>query len=333
MNNPVEIISHQRPDVLQVRWAPNNVCNFSCRYCWPGSHAGTYRSPNDLELIVKNFNHLFKEYREKLGKTRIHFGILGGEPTLWKDLHKFIFEIKKNDDIYFTVITNGSRTLRWWKKYGYLIDNLTLSFHVAQADLNHTIEVADVMYEFNTKTTVKVLMDIKHWDSAVKAVDYMKKNSKHPWFIQVCPVIEQEGNKEVYNTEQKKYLKTEIKRIPSIFWIIKNLKLLKSEIKIFESTVIFDNKKSKKTSSNFYRNNNWSEFLGWSCNIASESIYIGWEGNIKGSCDQPIFDQSMSNILDIDFSEKFMLTAKPVICQRNFCHCAPDNHISKKKIS
>ena len=128
---PIKIVSTQKPNILAIRWNPNNVCNYKCEYCWPGSNKGDYKSPEDLNLIVKNFNHMIERYKTKLGKTVVHLSLAGGEPTLWKDLGKFIEEIKKENNVYFTLISNGSRTLRWWKEYGHLIDNAGLSYHIS----------------------------------------------------------------------------------------------------------------------------------------------------------------------------------------------------------
>ncbi len=157
---PIKIVSTQKENILEIRWNPNNLCNFNCRYCFPYNNTGEYKSPKDLDLIVNNFNFLLEQYKEKLGKTRIHLKIAGGEPSLWKDLDTFTHRIKQSNDVYVTLITNGSRTLRWWKEHGQLFDNVHLTHHVAQADIDHTMEVADTMYEFGKKITVKVLMDL-----------------------------------------------------------------------------------------------------------------------------------------------------------------------------
>lgn len=186
---PIKIISTQKKDTLEIRWNPNNICNFSCWYCFPGSNEGNHNSPNDLDLIIKNFNHLLNQYKNKLNKTNVDLKIAGGEPTLWKDLSLFLTEIKKENNIYITLISNGSRTLRWWKENGHLIDNLHLSYHVKEANLNHTIDVADFMYDIGKKITVKVLMDPTCWDQCIMAIEYLKKNSKNNFMIQVCEVL------------------------------------------------------------------------------------------------------------------------------------------------
>jgi MoaA/NifB/PqqE/SkfB family radical SAM enzyme len=343
---PIKIVSTQKPNILAIRWNPNNVCNYKCEYCWPDNNSGDYLSPKDLGLIVKNFNHFIEQYKTKLGKTKIHLSLAGGEPTLWKDLAQFIEAIKKENDIYFSLISNGSRTLRWWREYGHLIDNAHLSYHISQADPDHMIAVADTLFEYNKKVTVKVLMDRKHWQEGLDVIEYMKKNSKHKWFIITCEVIEPEvakiGNIKVINAddiqitpEQKRFLKNPLKRIPNPLWIWKNRKLIfEGQIRLYESIATLDNGKTVRAKSNTYINNNWTNFEGWSCDIGLDNVYISWTGEIQGSCQQTIYGLDYSfNILDEDFVEKFNPEFKSSICSIKNCLCSCETQQSKFKLS
>lgn len=343
---PIKIVSTQKPNILAIRWNPNNVCNYKCEYCWPDSNAGDYLSPKNLDLVVKNFNHFIATYKQKLGKTKIHLSLAGGEPTLWRDLALFIDAIKKENDIYLSLISNGSRTLRWWKEYGHLIDNAHLSYHISQADPDHIIAVADTLFEYNKKVTVKVLMDRKHWQEGLDVIEYMKKNSKYKWFIITCEVIEPEvakiGNIKVVNAddvqitpEQKRFLKNPLKRIPNLLWIWKNRKLIfEGQMRLYESVATLDNGKTVKAKSNTYINNNWTAFEGWSCDIGLDNVYISWTGEIQGSCQQTIYGLDYSfNILDEDFVKKFNPEFKPSICSIKNCLCSCETHQSKFKLS
>jgi len=343
---PIKIVSTQKPNILAIRWDPNNLCNYECSYCWPMAHAGTHQSPKNLDLVIKNFNHLIERYRTKLGKTVVQLSIAGGEPTLWKDLGKFIEAIKKDNDVYFTIISNGSRTLRWWKEYGHLIDNAGLSYHIAQADPDHMIAVADTLYELGKKVTVKVLMDRKHWQEGVDVIEYMKKNSKYKWFITTFEVIEPDAVElkgikvinadDVHLTkEQKGFLKNSLKRIPSIFWFWKNRKLISDgHVRLFESVAHFENGKTKKAMANTYIDNKWIGFEGWSCDIGLDNVYIYWDGTIQGACTQKIYGLDYSfNILDEDFVEKFDPEFKSSICSIKNCFCTCETHQSKHRLT
>lgn len=328
-----QIISTQADDKLEIRWALNNVCNFKCRYCFPGSNEGNFPSPTNVDQLISNFNHLFDYYSLHAGKKIFDLKILGGEPTVYKDLAKFIRGIKQKHIVYVSIVSNGSRTIRWWQENGKLIDNLILSYHQQFADLKHTVDVADIMYSFNKKVTVHVLMDHNHWDECVSSITYMKKYSKYRWMIQTKELVSTTKYISVYTNEQRKFLSKELKRFPSIIWILKNLNLLvNGHIKFFESKYIEDGVK-KYATAQYYINTQQTKFKGWNCAVGVESVYINFDGEIKGSCGQKIFNNSQSNILDVDFTKNFNPKIESSICSIEQCLCPPETHLTKINFS
>lgn len=178
-------------------------------------------------------------------------------------------------------------------------------------------------------------MDPLHWDKGVEHIETMKRQSKHPWFIQVEKVIEQtvDASIPMYTTDQMKYIKRSIKRIPSLSWFWKNRSLLKEELKIWDSKAVLDTKKIIWARPGTYINNDWNNFKNWDCDIASENIYIDWTGDIKGACNAKLYNLNYYyNILDNKFTEKFSLDSAPVRCLNNKCWCSPETHISKIKL-
>ena len=335
MTYPVKIKSSKLDNILDVTWDLTNHCNFHCRYCFPGSNAGTHKVDIDLNLLVDNFTHLANQYKTKLGKDFIHLKFSGGEPTLWKDFGKFILKLKEANNLYIGVISNGSRTLRWWKDYGYLIDNATLSLHIAEADIDHTIAVADTMAMLGKKVTVLVLMDPDRWDECVAAVEYMKSTAKEKWFIEVKTIVDTAEFKVTYTKEQQQYLLKEIKRMPGLLWFIKNIKLIANGlIRRYQSVATLDNGSTLKATSSGYISRGWDRFVGWECAIGLETLYIKWDGTIKGSCGQIIYGLDYSyNILDSNFIEKYDPNFITSICQQPHCVCLPDTHVSKSSFS
>jgi MoaA/NifB/PqqE/SkfB family radical SAM enzyme len=319
---PVKIISTQKSNVLAIRWNPTNVCNYKFRYCFPDNNTGTHRAPNNLNLVVKNFKFLLDQYKEKLAKTKFQIYLAGGEPTLWKDLGIFLKEIKKYHNVYVTLVSNGSRTIRWWQEYADKIDNAHLTLHIAEGDVDHIIKVADLLYAAGSKVTVKILMDTLHWDKGVEHIETMKRQSKYPWFIQVEKVIEQTVDASIptYTTDQMKYIKHSIKRIPSLSWFWKNRSLLKEELRMWDSKTVLDTKKVIWARPGTYINNNWNSFENWSCDIGLENIYIDWTGEIKGSCNAKLYNLNYYyNILDDRFTEKFSPDTSSIICPNKTC--------------
>jgi organic radical activating enzyme len=330
---PVSIKSTQPDNILEVRWGVNNICNFSCRYCFPDANARTHPTIDNIELLVNNFNHLFDQYKRKLDKTDFHLFITGGEPTLWKNFGTFLKEIKK-DNIYISVVSNASRSLRWWNAYGKFIDNAVLSFHIKDVNIDHHIAVADTLHEQGKKVTVPVLMDPDRWDDCISAIDYMKNNSKHSWFIEAKPVVDTELVKIKYNNSQLIYLEKELKRLPNLFWFSKNIKLLTNyNIRDPRSIATLDNGKKLQAGNSTYINKGYTNFRGWNCNINQEAIYVGWNGDIKGSCGQILFGKTKSyNILNDDFIKQDLPINISSICSIDNCTCQPDTHVTKYKL-
>jgi organic radical activating enzyme len=334
MTKIYKIVSNKPDNVLEIAWDPSNLCNFKCQYCFYGSNFGTHKNPNNLNLIISNFRHLMDQYSKKLSKTKFHFVVAGGEPTLWKDLGSFIREIKKEHNIYFSLISNGSRTLRWWEEYSHLIDNAHLTHHVAQGDVDHIIKVADILYQSGAKTTVKVLMDPLKWDRSIFDIEYMKSSSKHPWFISAAKIIEDTNTISInYTDDQLLYIKKELKRIPSLFWFWKNRSLIKEDMRLWDSTAYLKNGKTKNARPGMYINDSLNSFKGWSCSIGLERIYVSWAGDISGSCRVKLYGLDYySNILETEFRDKFSLIPNNTICPFNSCNCMPETHISKEII-
>lgn len=334
MTKVYKIVSKKPDNILEIAWDPSNLCNFKCRYCFYGCNFGTHKNPNNLNLIIENFKHLMTQYSERLAKTKFHFVVAGGEPTLWKDLEKFIEKIKEEHTVYFSLISNGSRTLRWWQEYAHLIDNVHLTHHIAQGDVEHIIKVADILYRSNVKTTVKVLMDQLHWDQGIADIQHMKSSSQHPWFISVAKVIEGTDTVSVeYTDEQLLFLKTELKRIPSLSWFWKNRNLLTEDMRLWDSVAYLENGNKKNARPGTYINNNLNNFKGWNCSIGLERIYIGWTGNISGSCQAKLYGLDYYyNILENNFKDKFNLLPNSTVCPFDLCNCMPETHVSKEVI-
>lgn len=307
--NPIRIVSTQERSTLNVRFWPTDICNFNCTYCFPGSHDGRFRYPKDLNKILKTFRNTFDNYIS-LGKTNFHLTISGGgEPTLWPDIEEFCRQLKETHNVYITLVSNGSRTLNWWKTNYHYFDDVVLSYHEGQAKIDHHCEVADFLYEQNIKVTSLVLMDYQNWDNCVYAITLML-DSKHPWIIQTKEIVDAPGHgTDCYTAEQKLYLNNSIKRIPDSEKLLERI----DDFKLHQSVALFSDNSAEACKPHTIIMNAWNNFKGWKCNLAMESIIIDHNGFILGSCGE-------------------MLNGfEPIQCPRLECSCQPDTHISKFK--
>lgn len=299
----MKIVSTQDKHVLEITYWPTDICNFNCDYCFPGSTPGINRYPKDLEVTLDQFNTLFESYRAK-GKTKFNISIAGGgEPTIWPELGEFCKRIRDLADVELQIVSNASRTLRWWTKYRQYIDSVALSLHHKEVDINHFIQVCDLLYEAEVEVTAQVLMDPHHWDKCMSLLDKLY-SSKHEWYIQLKEVI---GHGK-YTSEQMVFLETSLKRLEPSDRILKNL----DKYNLIKSVQIDDNDEVVTSKMNTYILHNTNKFKGWTCSFPTERIAVDTVGNIKGSCGVAI-------------------TGDTVVCPLKSCDCAPDTHVTKSQ--
>ena len=132
---------------LRIEYMLGNFCNYKCNYCFPGSNEGTVPWPN-IDIVKENLSHLLDQYR-KINKTQIQLYLIGGEPTVWKDLPEFCNFFKTKYSTLINISTNGSRSLKWWKENSKYFDQIEISVHHEYAKLDHLIKVSDIIYESN----------------------------------------------------------------------------------------------------------------------------------------------------------------------------------------
>lgn len=319
--NITAIESLQDSSEMRIRWAVNDTCNFKCQYCT--SHDGKWQVKTPAWIIVKNFKTLIDFYRNSVGKKKFIIELSGGEPTLWKTLDVFLTKMS-SDDIKIQLISNGSRTLRWWKQHARLMDKVNFSFHHVDSNIENFVKVVDEVYRQGVPCNVNLMMDPNNWDKCIDALSYMKKNKKHKWIILAKPLFSIPGYEVNYTEQQKKFLKSPWKTFPSITWLVKNFRISGAK----ESVVTIDKKKTKVYPT-FFTTNNIDKFQGWKCDLEFENIYIHWDGRIMGSCGQSLFDDK-SNIFDYDFENKFNPVLKSVVCSRSCCNCVAEQNVSKR---
>ena len=332
MKELIKIISTQDPELLDIRFWPTDICNFDCAYCFPGSVTNKLRYPKNIDTVIQNFRLLFDSYIKHHNKTKFKINIVGGgEPTLWPHFAQFCKEIKESHSVHIQCTTNGSRTVRWFEQNTQDVDEVVLSCHQKDVNIDNFIAVGDHLFERGVDVTGLMLMDATQWDRCVYLIEKMK-NSTQPWIIQAKEVVDAPGyDIDSYSQEQLDYLAQPIKRAPDSDWIINNI----HRFRIHESIAMYDNNAVVPATPNKYIVDRKNYFQGWSCNVALENLVITHDGSVTGSCQEQVFKDVGINMFADDFEEKFANSAmdlKTIICPRSSCSCQPDTHITKWKL-
>jgi organic radical activating enzyme len=319
----VEVKNNYPTDMLRIEYMLGNLCNHKCSYCFPGSNEGTYPWP-EIETVKKNLGHLLDHYKRN-GKTLFQFYLIGGEPTLWKDLPELCKFLKDNYNSIINISTNGSRKLDWWKDNCKLFDNIEISVHHEFANIDHLKLVADLTYSSKIHVVSNVLMDPDHFDKCRAIIEDMK-TSKKRWGI-IAKSVHFNGQTR-YTDEQRDYVKNSVKRIPNIIWYLRTIKnpVIRNKVSFTDNT----GKNFKVPSDSWFALYGLNKFKGWECNLGVDHIEIFQDGNISGNCRQKIFGLSgYYNLYDKNFVDEFNPTISPTICQQNICGCSSEIIIRK----
>jgi organic radical activating enzyme len=324
MQNIVEIKQNLNKNLIRIGITLSNYCNFKCWYCWPGANEGTIKYP-DLDVIVPNLAHFLEYYKKNTSKTKFDFNLAGGEPTNWKQFIPFVSYFKKNYDVKITVHTNGSRKLDWWDKAYPYLDNVAISVHHEFVDVNHVREVADFLYSKNVPVYAQVLMDPLHWDKCMAIVEELKK-SKYHWSIRYNEVV----HPTLTYTKEQQDVVNSVRARGQLWWWF----LLHNRSYIIKTVIVDENNKSKTVSENHILLNKLNKFKGWQCNLGIDWINISSDGGITGYCPNKLFNiDTVYNLFDSDFKEKFNPVIAPVTCEQDACVCVLDTNMPKKKIT
>lgn len=319
-------IQDNKPRLLKIYYDLSNLCNYSCWYCFPESHAGTEPWP-DAEVVKHNLVHLIKHYRENSVINDIEINFLGGEPTLWKHLGSVAKFIKSQVKCRICILTNGSRTLRWWEEYADYFDHIGVSVHHEKADINHIIDLSNILYNKKISFYTAVLMDYKNWDKCVELVDTLSQTKKK-WTVLAKPI--HINGVSYYDSEQLEYLKEQVKRNPSLISFIRNYNTPRKKYKVTkENGEVFSTKNP-----NYFSMNMLNHYEGWECNLGINYLFIDRTGMVSGTCKQKLYNLDYYfNINDNDFIEKYNPNITSVICEQKICMCGGEASLTKRKVS
>ena len=108
---PIKLEKLITPRFKYIEWKLHNVCNYDCSFCGEEHKDGSNRW-KDLDT--------YKMYVDKLvaaaGDMPLWIQFTGGEPTLYPKLIE-LFQYMKSKGVYTGMVTNGTRTLRWWEEF------------------------------------------------------------------------------------------------------------------------------------------------------------------------------------------------------------------------
>lgn len=301
-------------DWFVVNWCMGNTCNYACSYCPVSLHDGSqkWQSIETVEALVHRIKRLHA------GK-KLFFEFTGGEVTLNKQFIDICKFCKKND-VRVGMISNGSRTVRWWQENKQYFDHVNLSFHVEYADPDHFCEVTKLICR-ELATHVNVMMHVERFDECLKLATRIKKIgnvsvSLQPLIHDLATDLYDYSNDQLYILHHQHEIYGNI-RWQRVFDHYRGAMRAMNADGSWQDRYILP--------SHFVSNdtNNWD---GWHCWAGVEQLIVDKMGLIwRGWCR---VGGLIGHVSDLDLA----LPVEPVVCDVTRCHCNLDIMCSKARL-
>lgn len=307
---------------MYIDWQLGDVCNFHCAYCNLQSMGGiegwpTYEQTTWLvDEILKHSQHEVRTYN-----------LFGGEPTLWKHFGDLCTYIKEHDpESIIQVLTNGSRTLRWWRQYAPYMDKVIISHHAHTSQVNHVVEVVEICQPYN-QASIQVLADLSNFDKIVADFDFfMEKLPGVNISVKKGETSLGSGEWMPYSPEQLAWLQETLERTKA------NNKLKPAfsrpetrrvwERRFYAS----DGETEWQTSNKQIIINDQNHFKGWHCNIGRDMLAVKPNGDLAPSS-ACFKEERLGNYRN---GEGITWPTRAYVCVYDGCYCGADLEIEKR---
>ncbi len=295
-----------------INWCVGNTCNYKCSYCPKNLHDASIDWP-ELETVTDFCEKVMDHYKNR----KLYFEFTGGEVTLWKDLPALL-DFLKEKGAQVGIISNGSRSEKFWEGLIDKIDHVCLSFHPESGREDHFFKIAQLCSQ-KTRTHINFMMHTEHFARCL-ALAYKVKDL-HNVSIAIQPLLEDlSGDIYQYTPAQKKVIATQNSFLDKQIKYTKTFESFRGAMQMVSS----DGKRVTLSPQRFIssQNNNWK---GWHCSVGLEQIVVNLNGNVyRGWC---LVGGSLGNIYD----QNIAFPTSTILCNKKACHCNLDIMTTKYK--
>lgn len=174
MDNIVKIETFDKFPYKLVEWKLHDKCNYDCPFCGDENKKGLV-GWQDLETNKKIVDSIAKACEGE----PYWIQLTGGEPTLYPNFIELVSYMKEKG-AYTSLISNGSRTLRWWTalRDARVMDLIYMTFHSQQnADYKHLAEVSNLFLDEPTLIINPSTYTKDSVDYVLEGLDYLIENT------------------------------------------------------------------------------------------------------------------------------------------------------------
>lgn len=305
----IDHLDQAHAKVVVVDWMLGNSCSYACSYCPKALHDGSVRWQK-TDDVLHLYHQLQHHYVETYDKT-IWLQFTGGEPTM----HPRIIDLLGHaSDMGFKVslISNASRTIRFWEKINPCLNSVILTYHAEFADRDHFIQIGQMMVE-RISVHVNVTMIPDRFDQILE--DAQEINRALPSASVSLKPLRQEFGSELYDYSEEQ-MRVLSKGLPATAPPVgeKPRSLMRAVTPSGESEVLRANQFILRGM------NNWK---GYKCNVGLESLRVKGSGEVyRGVCGVGGPIGRLGQEID--------LPKQPIRCTKSACSCLADILIRKE---
>ncbi len=315
MNHDYIKLIHANPnhkDWFVVNWCLGNTCNFECSYCPNELHSGSIKWP-ELDKVKEFITRII----DQVAPRKVYFELTGGEVTLYKhfvEICKYCTELGAKVGL----ISNGSRTLRWWEDNKQYFDHVCLSFHPEFADDEHFINVVKILHD-DLRTHVNIMMSPDKFSFCYAMATKIKNITNISMALQ--PLIHDFGTIMYEYTDAQKNIFTKQHEL-----IVKHIKYTKSfDYYRGAMKMIKEDDTGANVSPQRFLSEGTNDWSGWNCYAGAEQIIVDLGGDVyRGWCR---VGGKIGNIF-----ENFEIPKTPILCDKTMCHCNFDIMCTKERV-
>lgn len=154
-------------NVVVVQWFIGRRCQYDCQYCNPDWH-DTTSSHWSLEQLKTAWTNLCNA-NSHIPEVKFVIAISGGEPTMNPELISWCKWIRDNykDKIqWFSVATNGTKTIEYYTELSQYVNAIVFAFHsefATEKRFFNVVEEVDKFTKENKTGRVEVLVPDESW--------------------------------------------------------------------------------------------------------------------------------------------------------------------------
>lgn len=309
MSEVVSII-HDNPfaeDQVEIEISLGNTCNYACSYCPADLHDGSL-GWIEIDHVKRFLDRVDAQYA---GKS-VLIQYTGGEPTVYPGFESLL-QYGKDLGFHHSIISNGSRTIRFWEKFGSYFDKVHLTYHQEFADLDHFQKVVEVLSQH-------VLVHVNFTMIPERFEEIYESASKLATLFNVSLTLK--ALRINFQSELYPYEPEQLKRMKAF----RGTGVYKpsSHHRGMMRKVYADGTQEPKAPSNFIVDGD-NQWLGWKCWIGIQQMCVKPNGDLyRGICK---VGGKLGNI-----REEYTFPDEPVICNKQHCSCVTDVMNRKERI-